>query len=283
MDLKYQRPSLCPADSRCDREHRAREVLERRLEPSKALPPQQHGSALAPLAPKRLFNGCNPSSLCSGNLEPAAKPPVIQQHSLRCCGKRHEHALKATPRVLRSRSLICIQGESKLAILGTLADTEFESLQLIKGRPTRLAVHECKNVLRPKRVVLAAWAAHRLLCPQRSCQPPVDAARLQERRRSCGPARHIARNRRFEPCPEHVLAQVAGARDSQPMTLCKLTHANGRRFHAQPACLCEHDPVSHLAKNAVTLQRVVHELMPSIVSHHRRLLDAPCLRCLAWE
>ena len=140
MDLKYQRPSLCPADSRCDREHRAREVLERRLEPSKALPPQQHGSALAPLAPKRLFNGCNLSSLSSGNLEPAAKPPVIQQHSLRCCGKRHEHALKATPRVLRSRSLICIQGESKLAILGTLlADTEFDSVQFIKGCPMLLA------------------------------------------------------------------------------------------------------------------------------------------------
>ena len=67
------------------------------------------------------------------------------------------------------------------------------------------------------------------------------------------------------------------------MTLREVTHASGRRFHAQPTCLCEHEPVSHLAKDAVALQRVVHELMPSIVSHHRRLLDAPCLRRLAWE
>jgi hypothetical protein len=63
------------------------------------------------------------SSLAGQPSEPAAA----------CCSRR---------RCGRARSLICIQGESKLAILGTLADTEFDSLQLIKGRPTRLAVHE---------------------------------------------------------------------------------------------------------------------------------------------
>ena len=111
----------------------------------------------------------------------------------------------------------------------------------------------------------------------------MDAARLQERRRSCGPAGSIARNRRFEPCPELVLAQIAGARDGQPETLSELTYARGRRCHAHPACLCEHEPLSHLAKNAVALQRVVHQLVPPVISHHRRLVDTPCLRRLPWQ
>jgi hypothetical protein len=72
--------------------------------------------------------------------------------------------------------------------------TTFDRIHFIEDRQARLALHECQHVLRPERIILAAWAPHRLPCHQRTCELPAHAARLQERRRGCGPAGRIARN-----------------------------------------------------------------------------------------